>query len=637
MAEAETAEVPPKPTNPKKGEDKDKKKLKKDKTSSKKAKSVKEGEKDKDEEASSSKAAKKEMKDKKKKKTDADASSSDAEDGPPNTCLSKIKANLQFKKKDSVKDAKEDDGEEPPPPTSGRHSSVVSQEIDEQLQRMEAEKNKGPSIGERLVYVLCCVYCRAPDVTPEETPEERERREKIEMLLEQRAIEMKRLEYVKRAAQVKTVMYCENAVYQPPPPSEEVDGEVLGEPEPDHPERAKKSVVVVPVEEQVDKEDGDDDDDDGDDHGDGGDEEEEVKEEKPKSIDPQRYLYEYAHKHSFTTAFGPSPVGILISDYHTPASAAAEYYSALISYTSSLLAQRSAMKKSVLSIQCAERTRLAKIRFAARAVERAEEIRLEELEFAKERETWTSGYDLYLGMVTKVAKRVAHVTTNYWKIPAASTIIQKHFRRYRVAVRFPNFRKRVLAQRKRRLERSRYLAALEMAYGNRLSASRAQQQHIERIKYSRASRDQEGFTDDRGGWKPDYDATTDVDIWTHIWKPPEGSQFGVRNLKVKIPPESKAEATIIKDDKNAWVGVPVMVTEVRSKGEQLGPPKRDFFDTMKKFQHVKSTISKPKKKTEATERKGQDKYYNIKYNWIPAHMVESEIVNKMVIDLPDHA
>ena len=45
---------------------------------------------------------------------------------------------------------------------------------------------------------------------------------------------------------------------------------------------------------------------------------------------------------------------------------------------------------------------------------------------------------------------------------------------------------------------------------------------VDRLKYSRKGK--EGFNDDRGGWKPDYEAKEDISIWDHVWEPPEGSR-----------------------------------------------------------------------------------------------------------------
>ena len=239
---------------------------------------------------------------------------------------------------------------------------------------------------------------------------------------------------------------------------------------------------------------------------------------------------------------------------------------------------------------------------------------------------------MYRSIVRQVAKRSAHVCTNYWKIPAASIMIQNIFRRYRVRIRFPDYKRRVLAQRKRRLERSRYLNALELVYVGR-EAERLRQAQIERRQYARKPRNQEGFEDNRGGWKPNYEATDDVDFWTHIWKPPQGSQFGVRNLKVKIPPSTHLEAKIAKEDYNAWIGVPVMMEPVKHDEGKLGPPKREFFNTMKGFEHVKTTIPRPQKKSEIVARGDDDAHFKIRYNWLPGHMVKSSILDQMVLDL----
>ena len=159
--------------------------------------------------------------------------------------------------------------------------------------------------------------------------------------------------------------------------------------------------------------------------------------------------------------------------------------------------------------------------------------RLEEMAFDQERYKWNRGYDMFLSIVRQEAKRSAHVSTNYWRIPTASVVIQKNFRRYRVRIRFPDFKRRVLGQRKRRLERARYNTALELVYVGR-EAERLRQAQIERQKYARKPRNQEGFEDDRGGWKPNYEATGDVDIWDHVWKPPEVRECDTHNVPLLL-------------------------------------------------------------------------------------------------------
>ena len=106
---------------------------------------------------------------------------------------------------------------------------------------------------------------------------------------------------------------------------------------------------------------------------------------------------------------------------------------------------------------------------------------------------------------------------------------------------------------------------------------------------------------------------------------------------MKIPPTTHLEAKIAKDDYNAWVGIPVMVEPVKQDKGQIGPPKREFFNTMKDFEHVKSTIPRPQKKSEVVARGGDNKYYKMRYNWIPGNMVKSQILDDMVETLPEHS
>jgi len=72
-----------------------------------------------------------------------------------------------------------------------------------------------------------------------------------------------------------------------------------------------------------------------------------------------------------------------------------------------------------------------------------------------------------------------------------------------------------------------------------------------------------------------------------------------------------------------------MVTEKKKKTRALGPPGRPNLDTKRKFKHVKSTIPKPRKKSEVGDsRSGDDVYYTMKYNWLPANIVNSKILDE---------
>jgi hypothetical protein len=332
-------------------------------------------------------------------------------------------------------------------------------------------------------------------------------------------------------------------------------------------------------------------------------------------------FYSRAHCHSYNTVFGDAQrARILISDFHTPQSGAEEFVRATLEYSASYIAAKAAMRRKVVNLQCANRTRVARKRVAARREEKARELALEAAAVQREKELWNSGYERFVAICTAEARKVAHEATHYWRIPRAATAIEALFRRYRVRVRFPGFRRRVLAQRQRRLVRARYKAALLAAYGGREKEKIAAAQTARR-QYSRKGRGEEGFEEDRGGWKPEYDAAGDLDIWGHVWKPPEGSQFGVRNLKVKMPPKSLLEAKVAATDRNAWLGIPVMIEEAKSKERTLGP--KDRYNTMKGFEHIKSTIPKPPgNPTELGNRNGDDKHYKLKYNWIPRNILE---------------
>ena len=438
---------------------------------------------------------------------------------------------------------------------------------------------------DKLAYVLCCVYCRAPDVAPEVDPEEEEERRRTRLTQVARAKEMQRLENERIALGTITVMYsAEKASLT----------------------RSKEMAALMILEEES--------------------EEGNVNRRKNEKLRKLKALHGILHRHDYGVAVSvPDQVLIHISNLHTPEAAAKDFTGALFSYFFNITESKIKFHESAIKIQLALRTMVAKRAYTKRLVEKAlrHEKEMEKLE--SDRRAWEAGYQLFLKLCNAEARRVAHTATAYWRIPAASVLIQKNIRAYRVRVRFPNFRTRVLAQRKRRLERARYLAALELVYSGR-AEDRLKREQVERIKYAR--KDKGGFSDDRGGWKPNYDITGEISIWDHVWKPPEGSKFGVRNLKVKLPPRSLLEAKIAVNDQNAWLAVPVIVDRVESKERTLGAPDRPTLDTKRGFEHVKSTIPKPNKKSEVCgSRDDNDKYYKMRYNWIPANIVKSDILD----------
>ena len=284
------------------------------------------------------------------------------------------------------------------------------------------------------------------------------------------------------------------------------------------------------------------------------------------------------------------------------------------------------MSTAALKVQLAFRTSKAHNAFKVRKAEREVELALERENFMKEKEIWNQGFGRFTEICKQEARRVAHSATTYWRIPAASVTIARHFRGYRVRIRFPNFRLRVLAQRKRRRERTRYLTALDLVLNGRGDEIR-KRETIARLQYSRKGKG--GFNDERGGWKPNYETKEQISIWDHIWEPPEGSNFGLRTLKVKLPPRTEMERKIAAEDQNAWLAVPIMVTEKKKKGEKLGPPGRPNLNTMRGFEHIKSTIPKPRKKQEVGEsRSSEDVFYKVKYTWIPGNFIKSKILDE---------
>jgi len=341
---------------------------------------------------------------------------------------------------------------------------------------------------------------------------------------------------------------------------------------------------------------------------------------------PRAQFYRAAHCHSYSTIFGDEVAPLIhLSAYHTPQTAAPEFVAAMRAYASTYIETKRDMSKYIVNLQCVYRIRQARRGYAARLVEKAAENELLALQIQAEKENWNAGFDRFTAICNAEAKKVAHVATNYWRIPAAATVISRSWRGFRVRVRIPDFRKRVYAQRQRRLERSRYLRALELAYGNG-EEKRTKKEQIEKMQYSRKMKG--GYNDDRGGWKPEYEAAGDLDLWSHIWTPPTGSQFGVRNLKVKMPPRSYMESKVVVQDRNSWIGIPVMMKKAKSKERTLGAP--DRFNTLKGFEHIKSSIPKaPEDPTHIGDRSSGDKFYKLRYNWIPMNILEKG--NKIAI------
>jgi hypothetical protein len=567
---------------------------------------------------------------------------------------------------------------------------------------------------ERAMELLCCIYCRAPKVAYEETPEERERREMVERLVALREKEVERLALAAKAAETVTVVYCDNSKFlldewlnPPPSPVEEVKEKIVARKDEEEKKTDEPGVLVIPVEvssqegegaktevdnpalaaavaveEETqpppnkavddaddavanDADDGDDDDadaddDDDDDDDDESDDDKEVMSEPVKMVEkkvtrrfslwgapkpvvepmpepervptpppvppsPRALFYKAAHAHSYETVFGDRQAPLIyMSKYHTPQTGAPEFVRAITEYALNYVITKRDMSTYIVNLQCAARIRKARVRVKERAAEKVVEDSAKANAVAREKDEWNKGYDKFTLLCNAFARRTAHVATNYWRIPAAATGISRSWRGYRVRVRIPDFRKRVLAQRQRRLERARYLRALEMAYGSK-EDEKLRKEQTARRQYSRRTRGSDKFDDsyehDRGGWKPEFEASGDLDIWSHVWKPPQGSQFGVRNYKVKLPPKSFREAKTLVEDRNSWIGVPVMLEKAKSKERTLGPP--DRINTMKKYAHVKSTIPRaPGNPTMLSNRSGDDNFYALKYNWIPMNIIE---------------
>ena len=210
------------------------------------------------------------------------------------------------------------------------------------------------------------------------------------------------------------------------------------------------------------------------------------------------------------------------------------------------------------------------------------------------------------------------------------------------------------------------------------------------------------FESVKGGWKPSYTAAVSHSPFDHVWKPPKGERFGVRNLKVRLPvtggatvhpsdddcsssssakPErndspptssssgSSASAsasasetaasasrpvlgvgavlsaadrrnvTIAYTDKNAWLGIPVMIvpdkkTVVAGRGPKgIGPQERwDTKEDWKKHKsHAKYLAEKERKGGEGPKSVMEKKaeLFKTRYNWIPASLVKSGIIEEL--------
>lgn len=166
------------------------------------------------------------------------------------------------------------------------------------------------------------------------------------------------------------------------------------------------------------------------------------------------------------------------------------------------------------------------------------------------------------------------------------------------------------AQRKRRLEKARYEHALNIVYSGRVEDKRKEEE-LERRKYAR--RGEEGFEEDRGGWKPNF-VGEEIDLWQHIWKPPKGGGNGIRNVKVKLPSKDKWKIKIAATDENAWLGIPVAVKVRDERGLNLGPPERQLGADI---------LKKPGVKLKGVGGgRGGNEIYVTKYNWVPAPFVQ---------------
>jgi hypothetical protein len=534
-------------------------------------------------------------------------------------------------------------------PESSSSSSSTTTGISPNLEEKPSEKTSRDleKIVDNIMYMLCCMYCRPPTIEPEETPEEREERVRKEKIQAARKKELERLLQERDAKSIKTVLYIEGDLdgWVPAQASADVSEEATGSENLESTNKQDTSdgnttaddtkAGDVDATEQINK----------------ASEEKEKPDYHPRKVGRKSkkktkkkkedeplffesvllsYSVKTSNKHSYKHIVSKSPpVRIRISSLHTPAHGASEFVNSLMSFVLDKGGWHEttlSMSAAALKMQLAFRTSKAHDAVRVRKAEREKELAVERENFLKEKQLWNQGFARFTEICKQEARRVAHSATTYWRIPAASVTISRHFRGYRVRKRFPNYRLRVLAQRKRRLERSRYLAALDLVYTGRRDEIQ-KRESIARLQYSRKGKD--GFNDARGGWKPNYETKEQISIWDHIWEPPEGSNFGLRTLKVKLPPRTEIERKIAAEDHNAWLAVPVMVTEKKKKGERLGPPGRPNLNTMRGFEHIKSTIPKPRKKQEVGEsRSSEDVFYQVKYTWIPGNFVKSRILDE---------
>lgn len=96
--------------------------------------------------------------------------------------------------------------------------------------------------------------------------------------------------------------------------------------------------------------------------------------------------------------------------------------------------------------------------------------------------------------------------------------------------------------------------------------------------------------------------------------PLESSGFrlkpGVRTYKVVLPPRSERDRRILREDKNAWAGVPVGVAKRRPPPERLGPSPRS--NTADELALVRSA---------GDGENVQAERLVTKHNWLPAPLV----------------
>eukprot|EP01042_Synura_sphagnicola_P000227 gene227-232_t len=61
-----------------------------------------------------------------------------------------------------------------------------------------------------------------------------------------------------------------------------------------------------------------------------------------------------------------------------------------------------------------------------------------------------------------------------------------------------------------------------------------------------------------GGW-PGRADTIAYDMWKYVDDPPRGRSYGLKTIKVRALPHSSHEMRVLKEDKNAWYGLPVSI------------------------------------------------------------------------------